>query len=161
MVIALAGHLMAGGAVPGMASVLALAWIGGCCVLLADRQRSFGSILAACSVAQVAFHLMFAVSGAPHAAHSAAATSTSVFADLSMIAGHALAAILTAALLAYGDTVLWSLFHAVRLVQVPPVVPPQPTVRLAVIRAADHVSRWYDFLAQGQPRRGPPAAVAA
>lgn len=155
---ALGGHALAGGAIPGLGSLVVLGWLGACFVLLADRRRGFGGILTAAGGSQVVFHVMFALTGA-HAAHTP--TQPAVVPDVGMLAGHATAAVCVAALLAHGESVAWGLYHAFRLVSVPTITLPIPGPRAASTCVAREPGSAREALfVRAHPLRGPPVSVA-
>lgn len=155
---ALGGHGLAGGAIPGLGSLVVLGWLGACFVLLADRRRGFGGILAAAAGSQVVFHIMFALTGT-HAGHES--TQPVVIPDAGMLVGHAAAALCLAALLAHGERVVWGLYHAFRLVFVPTITLPAPdasAVSACVARESGPTRE--ALLVREHPLRGPPVPVA-
>lgn len=115
---ALAGHVVAGGAILGLAALVVAGWLGAAFVLLADRRRGFADILVASFAAQVVFHVIFAIT-----CHGSQGPAP-LLPDAPMVAGHAAAAACLAGLLAYGERVLWGLYHAFRLVAGPSVASP-------------------------------------
>jgi len=163
--LALAGHVSAGGALPAPTSAFALLGLTVAGSVALSGQRWTGSSLFTVLLgAQVVFHV--AVGSHPmttgatvhqHAAHSLSA---------SMILGHLLAASVTALLLSRGESWCWRLVallgrpaRAVRLYaehsaphrRVPRM--PSPSSQSTALRCL--------LLADAQPRRGPPAPLAA
>lgn len=156
---ALGGHTLAGGAIPGLGSLLVAGWLGACFVLLADRRRGFAGILTASVCSQVVFHVMFALTGA-HTSHGSA-VSTAI-PDAGMLAGHAVAAVGMAALLTYGESVVWGLHHAFRLVFVPRITLPLPDPRSVSACVAREPGPAREALfVRARPLRGPPVRLAS
>lgn len=155
---ALGGHALAGGAIPGLAALVVIGWLGACFVLLADRRRGFGAILLGSAASQVVFHTAFALSGT-HTGHGGTA-GPSVVPDAAMLSGHAVAAVCIAALLAYGESVLWGLYHAYRLVFVPHLITLTPDAAGATACVAREPGPARDLLfVRTHPLRGPPVRV--
>lgn len=157
-ILAACGHAMAGGPVPAVATVVAASWLSACFVLFADRRRGFMPIAVASVSAQLVLHTAFVLAEGVHAGHVPAGSS----AGLTMVAGHAVAAVAMAAILAYGEQVVWSLFYVLALCGVPQLVrlvPPGPRARVRVVAEADLPPDSYD--ARAHPQRGPPAWALA
>ncbi|MBO2449421.1 hypothetical protein J4573_20130 [Actinomadura barringtoniae] len=165
--LALAGHALGGACcLPPISAVLATgAVVGLLCVALASRMLSFWKILVVVGWAQVAFHVAFtmAAPGPAGAHHMSAAPVPSPGVrsgmGLSMLAGHAAAAVAAALLLAGAERALWWLLGAVfaiaftRLVLRPVEIHRPPW---AVIVADDAPPRLGVLLARAVRRRGPP-----
>jgi hypothetical protein len=142
------------------------AWVAAVATLLARRQRGFLAVLSGLMLAQVAFHVAFAVSGGAHPAMgvSSAWTLTSLL-EPPMALGHLAAALATSWLLSRGEASAWTLARllagrvrtAVRRVCLPavPSTRPMPPL-LPRSLTAEGV-----LLARACPRRGPPALRSA
>lgn len=147
--IAVIGHLFGGGSLPDSAAIITVtAALTGAITGLAGKRRGFGSILPAMLGAQVAFHLVFSISS--HHAES--------LASLPMVVFHLLAAVACAALLAYGDRLIFGLFSALkralpRLIS-PLIVLAAPTwTALVGVRTPRPITT---LITLSRPRRGPP-----
>jgi hypothetical protein len=157
--LALSGHVLGGGSVGSVLAMLVVAApLGGAFVVWADRQRGPVELAAAGLVAQLAFHLVFALCGGGGvASHEPAAASW-------MVAGHVVAAAVAAWLLSSGEAALWGLYRALTGVVVRRVVRRQVPVRVAAVRhlvdAVPVVTAEGPEAARANPRRGPPRALA-
>lgn len=121
--VALAGHVTAGGAMPGPLGIL-VPWVLSfmVCVLLAGRTLSVIRLSISVAVSQFLFHTLFVlgtitpsgavaphVHGAPLVLPAAGAIPDAVVADGTMWLGHAVAALLTIAALHRGERLLLGL----------------------------------------------------
>ncbi|MEQ7123051.1 hypothetical protein ABN034_00900 [Actinopolymorpha sp. B11F2] len=161
--LALAGHVIGGGDVPKAHTWVAVAVLTGAGFsVLADRQRSFGQVLAGAVAAQAGFHLAFSLTGPGAGDHAQPAAGGShgmgLPTDLAMVGGHLLAAAGTAALVTHGDTVLWSLVELLGLVRMPPLgAPLVVTVPCSPAPSPPDLPRpGASLCARAHPRRGPP-----
>ncbi|ALJ19834.1 hypothetical protein AOA12_07905 [Microbacterium sp. No. 7] len=179
---ALLSHVVAGGALPGPLGI-AVPWVLSLavCTMLAGRRLSLVRLSASVAVSQTLFHVLFVVGAADglpalgaHAHHSpvvlAAASPSLVPADPAMWLGHAVAAVVTVAVLHRGERTVLALLRAAAglaawlrrrlllLPAVPALAPagmrrPRDTGAVVVLRprlGADAVDR-----------RGPPSLVVA
>ncbi|KAB2346870.1 hypothetical protein [Actinomadura rudentiformis] len=169
--LALAGHsLGVGGAccLPPLPAVFVTGTVVGVlCVTVAARLLSFWKILVVVGWAQVAFHVSFAVTASGPAHHAGAVPPPSPAGAAgapfgpSMLAGHLVAAIAAAALLAGADRALWWLLTAVFAIAVTFVWPIPRRVEThrppwAVLVATDPAPLLGVLLARAVRRRGPP-----
>lgn len=156
--IAVFGHVIAGGSPPGLTLLAAMSalLVGGLRGLCRQR-RSFRELLTAMAGTQVVFHLMLTLAGSghdpggPHGDH-----------PLRMLVYHAAVAMLTAALLAHGEQLLFALHGWISRL-VPQVTPPRRVAPgqfwVAMLDRRGHEVR--DLFNSGSlSRRGPPAAPA-
>lgn len=175
-VLAATAHTLAGAGAPspGLVAIAAVmaAPLG---VLLVGRRRSAARTIAAVVAAQVVFHVTFVLFSAPaavvyapmsgHAAMHAAptmmmASGAAHAMDAPMVATHALAGLVTIALLLHGERLLRALGRGIRhLLPVVCTEPPHPATA-PVLRAA---FRWVAPLglrfAAVVSRRGPPVVA--
>jgi hypothetical protein len=160
--LAVLGHVLGGGTVHAGLALLVLLWVAAGAYVLAACRLSFGRLLSLVGLGQVAFHGAFVLA---HPASDPSAPAAAAF-DPAMLAGHLLAAVATAALLARGEAALWSLARlldrtvaAVRLARRALARAPQllsaPAEHAGCARLSDCL------LVASQPRRGPPARPAA
>ncbi len=118
--VALAGHVTAGGAMPGPLGIL-VPWVLSfmVCVLLAGRRLSVTRLTLSVAVSQFLFHVLFVLgtitptaSAAPHVhggplvLPDAAGVPAAVVADGGMWVGHVFAALITVAALHRGERLL-------------------------------------------------------
>jgi hypothetical protein len=185
-VVALVAHVAAGGATPGPIVLILLAGLTGlAAVLLTGVQLSPVRVGVSLATMQVVLHAVFMWLGAQtgcamtevktpvgtlmgHGARSLPLTGCatamahtgmsqpSTFAATAMVGGHVAATAVMAALLAYGEKVLWFLAGWVR----PPRslrvgLPEQPGVR--VVSSGASPTFRVRFACGGVGRRGPPA----
>lgn len=147
--IAVIGHLFGGGSLPDSAAIITVtAALTGAITGLAGKRRGFGSILLAMLGAQVAFHLVFSIS--THHAES--------LASVPMIVFHLLAALASAALLAYGEKLIFGLFAALKRA-LPRLISPLIVVAAPAWTALLGVSTFRPtttLITLTRPRRGPP-----
>lgn len=105
--LAIAGHGVAGGGFPdlGIAVPLTalLAWVG---AALADRLRRLVPLIIALGAIQLGLHLLLTEVVGAHGGHHAGSGGPAPVDDLTMLAGHALATVVTAALLAKASAAL-------------------------------------------------------
>ncbi|MDA2807859.1 copper resistance CopC family protein [Nocardiopsis suaedae] len=161
------GHAAWGGApAPAWAVVAAGALLWGPLARFTHARRGFGAILTVMAGAQVPLHLVFlaaeAVGGVPHAAHATAHAHGVLGYSPDMLAGHLLAALIGAALVAWGEGALWALLGvlsgALPWLVVPAAVPPAGAAATGTSgppgRAARHAP-----LTGVRPRGPPPATV--
>lgn len=165
--VASSAHTLSGGEAPPvwlMAAVALLAWPAA--LLLVGRRPSVIRTAAAVAVAQALLHTAFATVGshAPegfsaHAHHGVSLVlgpGGSIEADAPMVAGHALAAVITTALLCHGERMLRAIGGGIRSmlpVTAHAVLEPVTLPRLAPIEVSA-VS--LPTLRSGLSRRGPP-----
>lgn len=182
-VLALVAHVAAGGAAPGPAALLILAaLIGLAAVLLTGARLSPVRVVVSLTAMQVVLHEAFMWLASPTAcsmtgmsapaggpmghggqpalecatgmAH-AGMGQTSLFAATSMVLAHVASTAVMAALLAYGEQVLWFLARCVRAPRWFRVgLPELPAVRV-VSSGAPRMLR-VRFACGGVGRRGPP-----
>jgi hypothetical protein len=173
-------HVAAGGATPAPgAVVLSFALSALVSIALAGRALSFGRTALAVGASQALFHGLFSTIGSSatmtmstHAGHDGSSLVATVdpgqlTAGHSgwMWAGHAVAAVITVALIRHGERALAllrecaSLIFA-RLVASPPAPAPisVPTPRVGGSRTIRAIER--TFLVSGLRHRGPPAIAA-
>ncbi|WP_157695226.1 hypothetical protein [Nakamurella panacisegetis] len=151
--IAAFGHMVGGGGAPDPAIlVIGAGSIGALVTGLTQRQRSFSSILGVMVAAQLAFHLLFTLD-----VHSMAGHSFLPDDPARMLVFHAVAAALSAVVLATGDAALFGLFRALRravTLRAPALAAGRP---LWTARSADVPARRpAGALLSVSPRRGPP-----
>ncbi|GAA2447572.1 hypothetical protein [Agromyces soli] len=181
--VALFGHLLGGGALPGFAGVavpFALSLL--VCVLLAGRRLSLVRLSLSVAISQTLFHSLFVLgtpgpltratseaAGAAHAGHGGAITLAEPSVHLAhaqpdMWAAHALAAVLTIAALYQGERVL----HAIVAVRdrVWAAVLPRVTAELSPRPAPPLVAGVFTLAVPQRraadpvtPVRGPPRLV--
>lgn len=179
--LALGGHVAGGGAAPPSTIVLVLVVLGVVPLLLLRRlQLGPARILAALAVGQWVSHQVFAALGSAHCvvtsvdAHGGAHGASSMVscepvahvasahagADTRMLVGHAVATLLTGAMLAHGERValwLWSLVAPRVDLDVPPAVVDVVLRRPA--RVSGQVAAPVEWRAVCSPLRGPPSAL--
>ncbi|MFC6882472.1 MULTISPECIES: hypothetical protein [Actinomadura] len=170
--LSLGGHVLGGAGdccvPPWQAVAVTGAVVGALCVALARRMMSFRRILAVVGWAQVAFHFSFTVA-APGPGHHMGAPAPGAAGGVagpfamgpSMLAGHALAAVAAAVLLAGAERALWWLCGAVFAVAFARLLTRPAPVRRApwtVVVQDDPAPRLGVVLARSVRRRGPPAA---
>jgi hypothetical protein len=149
--IAIAGHVVGGGHAPNLPLLVALtAALAAATSSLAGDWRTFRQLLVGMAGVQVAFHLLLGLSD--HHGLSPEHPER-------MFAFHAVAAVIGAALLAYGDAMLFSLVSWFRRLlpashTLPPVVG-RPALRYLRRGDRPQPTSWSPL-----QRRGPPAAPA-
>jgi hypothetical protein len=164
MGLSVGGHILAGGALPAPATAGTLLGVTAAgSIALSGRRWTVSSLVSVLLGVQVVCHLALADNPAGHLAnHRHAAHGASA----SMVAAHVLAAVVTAVLLSRGESWCWRLVallsrpvHVAALLtahtpQAVAAPPPAPAVgSLPVLRSL--------LLGDAQPRRGPPALLAA
>jgi hypothetical protein len=160
--LALAGHVLGGGDLPKVPTWVAVAAITGAAFsVLADRQRPLRQIFAGAVAAQAVFHLAFSLSGpagADHAQPAAGSAGVGLATDLVMVGGHLVAAAGTAALVAHGDTLLWTLVELFGFVRLPLLGTPLVSagVPSPVPSVPDRPRPGSGWSSRVHPRRGPP-----
>jgi hypothetical protein len=165
--LSLLGHVSAGGSAPPAGWLLVLALVtllvsAG----LSGRRWTLGPLLGLLLGAQVAFHVAFGsrstghVPGGQHLGHAAMVPGHS---GVAMLAGHALAALLTALLLRRGEDCAWRAVDL--LARVWTVVRATATGSIVVGRATTpatvRVPAGLGLLEHVVARRGPPVLAAA
>jgi hypothetical protein len=185
LLLSLAAHVLAGGPAPSLLAVLVLAVPVACAgVLVTGSKAGLPRIAAVLGLTQIGLHQAFmalaqpgctgsaTALARPMAAHAGATMTTgctppvhmtggSAAMDAGMVAGHALAAALTALVLWQGERLLWALLAWLRGTAVPvdePNITPQARLlgASAVRRVAGSVA-----VPGGVGQRGPPAVVPA
>jgi hypothetical protein len=179
--IAAASHSAAGGIPPNLVSIaLALAFSGVACILLTGRTLSLLRTSLAVAGSQLAFHLVFSSMGGaaiaatdPGSAHMHAAASLAHsgvaphHTDPAMWFAHAVAAVLTIAVLRRGEAAFWGMRDAaLRFLRT--VLPTSPRMPVAISRATVTASparvfapRLFILLLGSLQHRGPPARAFA
>jgi hypothetical protein len=191
--VAAFSHAAAGGAAPSVAAVsLAIAFSMIACIALAGRGLSYWRIGASVAVSQVFFHTLFSLIATPaaavsgtassahgtHAAHAghdmaamlvpaagAASGTSAITLDVTMVAGHVLAAVATFAAIVWGERTVRGLLSAAllrvtrssALLAATPVVA-RPSVRLGRVRRID-APAMLEVLRASVWHRGPPLAA--
>ena len=150
------GHTVAGGGFPATGPFLfGTALLAAACVALADRRLTAGGIAALLLAAQPAFHVLLNLSGHSHGGHAMASSP-------GMVAAHLVAAGVLTALLAGGESVLWSLAALSSVVLLQRVgglmrLPESPGHVRPVPRMDDRMAHGYVLsVTRTAPRRGPP-----
>ncbi|MET3811264.1 hypothetical protein [Arthrobacter sp. UYEF3] len=179
--LAAAAHVVAGGRLPAPAILLAFLALSGLVSTAATRLKlNLAAMTGLLGAGQVVLHEAFSAfgvtvsptGGVAAPAHHTGLIPIAVPADhlrlheldsalgVAMFAGHALATLVCAVLLAGGEDALWQLAAWLRpLVQLPAAAPPRP-VRARVLlprSAAPLPLPWRNL--RRDCRRGPPAAV--
>lgn len=170
-------HVAAGGSLPRVPSLVAFAAIvAGVCWLASGARWSGPRLLAALAAAQAGFHLSFmalttpAMDGAAGMSLSASAPGAAMAGmhggcamSWSMLAAHAVAAVVSALLLSRGEALLWSVLVAVGAAGVPVTASPRSAAShpRAVPRWHQHQPSIRQWVAGAVSRRGPPFAVLA
>ncbi|WP_129668954.1 hypothetical protein [Phytoactinopolyspora endophytica] len=150
--MSMVAHVVAGGVVHVTSGMVAGgAALSAMCIAAADTRRSFGGILAVVLLSQVGLHLFAGAGG--HHVESAGYGWT-----MSMVASHAVAAVVVSAMLAYAERLVWALWSLARLPRVPRMGDPVPAADGPVIgRAYRLVPTVGPILCLGGPgTRGPP-----
>lgn len=175
LALAVAGHVLGGGAWPSWGALLAVIVLAGALsAVLTNRRLTPVRLLAALSVGQLSVHEILSLTtghgsvGHDHAAMAAGASEgmpsgwavTWLGTDLRMLAGHAAATVVAAAVIAYGERVLWLAWEAVRpralTIGTPVVRPVARTWCAAVVLPPRSLA-----LALTADPRGPPVMSAA
>ena len=163
--LAVGGHVLGAGSPPGL---LALSGLTATAVLVAVALSGVRWRLATLQAlllgVQVVFHVALATAGHVHGAaltHPGHASAASGGTDVRMLAGHLVAAALTAVLLRRGEDVFWQISSAVlrpvraaRLLLLAPVARPH---RLGTAGSHRSTALLSGRLVDVAPRRGPPA----
>lgn len=149
VVVSLAGHLAAGGAVPpittlGIAVVVAMP----CAWALSGVRWTVTSLAGVMLAAQSVFHLVFSAGAAAFGSHLTA----------SMLVGHVVAAVVMVAVLCRGEALVWAVVEGLslrvrlllRLVTSPLLAAPRTLVTLPLVAMPRCWKRGV------LPRRGPP-----
>lgn len=164
--VAFGGHVLGAGSAPGPLPLTGLISVAVLvAVALSGVRWRLTSLLAVLLGAQVVFHIAFAAAhGHPAASGHAAHLSAAGGPGGRMLAVHALAAVVTAALLRRGEDVCWQLAAAVirpariaRLLVTTAVAEQLPRFGAGIHHARSMVS---ELLVDAAPRRGPPAPRA-
>ena len=157
--ITIAGHVLAAGSPPDLTLVVAISALLVVSLRSLGRQRrGFGVLLGAMAGTQVVFHLLLTLSDTRHPMGlPIGPTVPTDDHSVQMWVFHAAAAVLSAALLAYGETVLFALFGWLHRL-LPRSVPPRPVAEpRSWIAMLDTDSRLRDRLVSAACyRRGPP-----
>lgn len=147
------GHLVGGGALPGLAPLVVLfPMLAAVVAELGHRCRSVASVLAVLGAGQVVLHYVLVVL-APHAHGDGAAVSA-----VQMLAMHLLATLVLAVMVRCADSALLALFAALCRVlpRRPPLVPVDGSLPTRAVPEADVPMRLIAALAWADSRRGPP-----
>jgi len=154
LVLSLLGHVLAGGTPPPPYAVVLLGLAAtATCFALTGRRWRFGGLLVLLLTAQVVVHLCWSMWGSTGPPTAAPAASL-------MVAGHLLATGALAALLAWGEALLWALTEAVCPVR-PRPMSLAPRVDGVPASGRQLPSPRRLSLVLTAPRRGPPTAWAA
>ncbi|WP_020575721.1 hypothetical protein [Actinopolymorpha alba] len=166
--LALLGHLGGGGGMAPLPALLAVTLLlGAGFTILAQHRRSFGQIAVAAIAAQAIYHLAFSLSPGDHGQPATAFPPSGsaylpaglpVYVNLPMLAGHLVAALVMAGLLAHGESLLWALFHLLGLVRLPALARPVSLGLPGRVRAfrVDVPAISELLLGRVHRRRGPP-----
>jgi hypothetical protein len=165
--LALLGHLAAGGTAPPPGQlVLAVLAVQVVSLALSARRWTLGPLLAVLFGSQALFHVAFSGAGAGHVhgQHVAGESAMPGHPWLLMLAGHGVAALLTALLLRRGEDWLWGLVEmlarAWRVVRVAAEEPIAAGLPRAMSRSGD-VPAVLALLEHAVARRGPPERAIA
>lgn len=145
--VSLAGHIAAGGDVPGVLTLVgtaaAVALYAGA---LTRNQLSIGELVGGIGAGQVLLHMAFMTSGGAHAGGAA------------MLAGHAIATVVLALVLARGEAAAWALWCWLRpRIVVPRTEPGAPVDRVECLAATASARVRITWLGTSLSLRGPPA----
>lgn len=144
--LSLAAHVSAGGRVPGVAilvgsGVIVAAYAGA----LTRNRLSLGELAGALGAGQVVLHTAFMTAGGGHSG------------GLEMIAGHAVATVLLALVLARGEDAAWALWCRLLPRLVVPTAPARPVAERVDYLAATASARVQDtWIGTSLTWRGPP-----
>lgn len=160
--LAIAAHAVGGGGLETGPAVLLAVGVAGAGVALANRRFSVWTLLAVLGAAQLVTHLVLSsdMAGMPDMAGMGAASLS--FNGATMVAAHAVAVALTAAVLFYADTATFFLTgmvaHLLPVIVVAP--PPTSTEARDLWRIADApaIRPAAALLCRTNARRGPPVA---
>jgi hypothetical protein len=170
-VLAISGHLLAGGSMPvHPALLLLIALAAGACTLLSDREWSFQRLLVALTAIEAGVHVAMTLDQGSMRSMGSAASAGTTASDAHaagangwvMLAAHVAAALLTAWGLRQGEALFWRLVERLRPRPLWPTLQ-APLDLLASTPAAIDVPRpWQGLLLEDSAsRRGPPALTAA
>ncbi|AUG31219.1 hypothetical protein IC744_06405 [Microbacterium hominis] len=169
--LASTGHTFGGGAAPSLWLLVAVTVLAApLAVAMVGRRRSLPRLAAAIATAQIALHTAFAVVGGaapvtpaghehvmPGVAIGVATTHAGGHLTAAMLIGHLVAALVTIALVAYGERLLAMIARGVRrLLARAAVTAPGPRPR-AHAAPTDRRIALPLFLLSALRRRGPPA----
>ncbi|WP_255266105.1 hypothetical protein [Microbacterium hominis] len=169
--LASTGHTFGGGAAPSLWLLVAVTVLAApLAVAMVGRRRSLPRLAAAIATAQIALHTAFAVVGGaapvtpaghehvmPGVAIGVATTHAGGHLTAAMLIGHLVAALVTIALVAYGERLLAMIARGVRrLLARTGVTAPGPRPR-AHAAPTDRRIALPLFLLSALRRRGPPA----
>ena len=153
--LAALGHLLGGGQLPDLSILLTVTvFLGGSLAGLAKRRRTTWQIFAGMVASQFVFHAAFQLTTHVHETQSWVPSGP-------MVTFHLAAALLTAMLLANGDSMLFRLFAALHRV----LVPARIRIIVAVapgwtaVISGDAGGRLLQTAVSAVPRRGPPVAA--
>lgn len=155
--ITVLGHLVAGGGAPDLTLLVAMSLLlVGCLRGLGGRRHGFGPLLAAMVLTQVVFHLLLTLAEARHPMPGGQDDH-----PLRMWLFHAVAALVSAALLAYGERLLFVLSGwASRLIPQRASVPAVSGINCWIAVVDRQGTTLRDRLVEGAlHRRGPPVGV--
>jgi hypothetical protein len=161
MLLSLYGHLSAGGDLPngGLLCLLGLL-LAGFLIALADRRRGPLAVLAMVGGAQLALHVLLQLLGGAQQAHSCMHAMPSTGPNpLLMTAGHALATVVTAAVLAGAESAVFTVAAVLaRALPRPLAALPAPAApaRLVAVATPPGVRASGVTVARLYQRRGPP-----
>ena len=166
-VLAAAGHTLGGGRLPDLAMLApAAAGLGWVSSGLARKRLRFPIVLALLMAAQVGFHLLFLLQTVPSASNSSmpgmSMPALRGFSWPVMVGFHALAAVVTAAVLAGGEKALSALAEPIHLIRrlAAPHRPWPARTRWWTATVAHHATIRLAAPARGPaPRRGPPGSL--
>lgn len=160
-VLALAAHVAGGGGTPdGALTVLTTVGVAAAGTALADRRRGPLALLAAVAVTQVILHLLLAALDGHHGATAGTAAGASgAPGAAAMMAAHAGAVVVTAALLAGAESALFTVAGVLRRIvgvivglRTPQPADHQPTT----LPVATPLSAGWRRSCAGTSLRGPP-----
>lgn len=149
--VSLAGHIAAGGELPGAWTLVgSSAVVSGYAGVLTGGRVRVGELVAALGAGQVLLHLAFMTPGGTHSGGAA------------MVAGHAVATLVLAFLLAHGESAAWSLWCWLR----PRVVVPRtesggPLGRVECLSVTASARAQIIWLGSPLSVRGPPVATGS
>jgi len=164
-----AGHVLGGGHRPHPVALLLLTAVAMVPAYVGGRvQLRYGTLVALLGIGQVVVHHVLAGAGSPtpstHHVHEAATTASAAASPGTdtMLAGHALATLVVAALLAHGDAVLWRVWRwlcSTLAVRRPVVVPAFDRLPRLVSTDPFALCRSADVRRTSPPRAPPPTAA--
>ena len=159
--LAVGGHLAAGGALPRSPAVLLLALLAAAaCILLSDREWSYGRLLGALGSVELLVHLALSLDHGVMA-QAAPAPGAAGGNGWLMLGAHATAAGSTAWLLRNGEATYWRVVEHLGRRPLPRPVPSRVVapLRVPVPAGADTLENLLR-LSAAVSRRGPPTSVA-